>query len=328
MMPCVIPLNIFKMSKNPKISIIIAAYNVAEYLPECLNSVVSQTYDNFEAIIVDDGSTDATSKICDDYAKQYPVFRVVHQKNQGLSAARNRGIKESSGEYLAFVDGDDCLDAYYLEKLFAAITCHHANIAVCGFKTFPTTAIELPPIATMTGAQAVTKLLTEQENYQIVTWNKLYHRTLFQDIDFPIGKIHEDSLTTYKLFATAGKVAFIAEPLYQYRTRQGSIMDKVKLENRLQIKLEAALEAKKYFQNNPKLFAAAEISELLAYFAFLDNIFSGRLKLSPQKYLNWIRENQKRLSKNPYLSQKLRAYIILSTIFSGAPYRFFRKIKH
>lgn len=316
------------MSKNPKISIIIAAYNVAEYLPECLNSVVSQTYDNFEAIIVDDGSTDATSKICDDYAKQYPVFRVIHQKNQGLSAVRNRGIKESSGEYLAFVDGDDCLDANYLEKLLAAITRHHANIAVCGFKTFPTAAIELPPIATMTGAQAVTKLLTEQENYQIVTWNKLYHRTLFQNIDFPIGKIHEDSLTTYKLFAAADKVAFIAEPLYQYRTRQGSIMNKVKLENRLQIKLEAALEAKNYFQNNPKLFAAAEISELLAYFAFLDNIFAGRLKLSPQKYINWIKINQKRLLKNPYLSQKLHIYIILSTIFSGTPYRLFRKIKH
>lgn len=328
MMPCVIPLNIFKMSKNPKISIIIAAYNVAEYLPECLNSVVSQTYDNFEAIIVDDGSTDATSKICDDYAKQYPIFRVIHQKNQGLSAVRNRGIKESSGEYLAFVDGDDCLDAYYLEKLLAAIIHHHADIAVCGFKTFPTTAIELPPIATMTGAQAVIKLLTEQENYQIVTWNKLYRKTLFQNINFPIGKIHEDSLTTYKLFAAATKVTSVTEPLYQYRTRQGSIMDKVKLENRLQIKLEAALEAKNYFQDNPKLFAAAEISELLAYFAFLDNILSGRLKLSTQKYLNWIRKNQKRLSKNPYLSQKLRIYIILSTIFSGMPYCLFRKIKH
>ena len=167
----------------------------------------------------------------------------------------------------------------------------------------------------MSGIQATAKLLTEQENYQIVTWNKLYRKTLFQNINFPIGKIHEDSLTTYKLFAAATKVISVAEPLYQYRTRQGSIMDKVKLENRLQVKLEAALEAKNYFQNDPKMFAAAEISELLAYFAFLDNILSGRLKLSTQKYLNWIRENQKRLSKNPYLSQKLRIYIFHPSIY-------------
>ena len=316
------------MSKKPKISVVVAAYNIADFISQCFESIISQTYDNYEVIVINDGSTDNTLSICQSYAKKHANFIVINQKNQGLSAVRNRGVKESTGEYITFVDGDDYLAPDYLQKLYQNLQTSKSEISVCGFTTFPNQAIELPRQEILSGQDATIKLLTEQDNYQIVSWNKLYKKSLFENIAFPIGKIHEDSLTTYKLFAAADKVSFLNESLYFYRQRKGSIMDQAKLYDRLNTKLLAATEAKTYFKKQPTLLAAAEISELLAYFAFLDNIIASNLDVDPTPYFKWLKNHQAELSKNPHLSAKLKVYLHLATMLGGTPYQLFRKIKH
>lgn len=117
----------------PKVSVVVAAYNVAKYLPKCLDSISAQTYTNLEIIVIDDGSTDATSKICDIYGQKESRATIIHQKNRGLSAARNTGIKEATSDYIIFVDGDDFLGLEYIECMIIGITRDSADICVCGF---------------------------------------------------------------------------------------------------------------------------------------------------------------------------------------------------
>lgn len=316
------------MSSSPKISVLVAAYNVADFLPTCLDSILNQTFQDFEVIIVDDGSTDKTPSICQKYAEKSPKVKVIHQKNQGLSAVRNIGIQKSKGEYICFIDGDDYIAKKYLEKLFQQLSENSADISVCNYKTIPKSPVKDFEMQIISGEEATIKLLTEQENYQIVSWNKLYKKSLFKNIEFPLNQKHEDSLTTYKILSKAQKITFLNESLYIYRQRPGSIMSEVKLNERLNTKLTAAEEAKVYLQNHKKLFAAAQISELLAYLAFLDNIYAKKLSIKPFFALNWIENNQKSLTKNPYLTQKLKIYLKMLAKFNGHPYQIFRSIKH
>lgn len=313
---------------NPKVSIIVAAYNIENFIERCLESIQSQTYSNIEIIIVDDGSTDATSKYCDEFCKTEPRARVIHQKNKGLSEARNIGVKESTSEYIVFVDGDDMLSGDYVKKLLEATLKNRADIAVCGFIMFPSDKSEHPKNKTISGEEAAIELFTEMDNYQLVSWNKLYKKSLFIDIKFPAGKKHEDNLTTYKLLAAAKKVTFISDALYYYAKRDDSIMSSESLKEHLEAKLYSAQEAKKYLKNNKKLLAAAEIFELFAYNAYLNNIYAGKLKDNPKKYLKEIKKNKKKLLKNEFLTKKLRAYITMETTFGGVAYKIFRKIKH
>jgi len=314
---------------QPKISVLIAAYNVEKYIDECLESIVAQTYPNFEIIITDDGSTDHTLEKCRTFAAKHSNAKVYSGDNQGLSAVRNLGLKKSTGEYVVFVDGDDKIDAAYLEKLYKNLSQNHSDIAVCNFETFPIhTAVPKIKPEVLSGKEATIRLLTQQENFQIVSWNKLYKKSLFEDIRFPIGKLNEDSFTTYKILAEAKKVSFFDDILYYYRQREKSIMSSIKLNQRLNTKLAAALEAKAHFSPKSNLYRAAEISELLAYYAFLDNIFANRLKIKSTFALKWLKENKANFENNPYLTPKLRTYLALSTIFGGSPYQLFRRIKH
>ena len=323
----------------PKVSVVVAAYNVAKYLPKCLDSISAQTYTNLEIIVIDDGSTDSTSKVCDIYGQKEPRATIIHQENQGLSAARNTGIKEATSDYIIFVDGDDFLGLEYVECMIIGITKESADICVCGFssvseeefKKKETPAIhdaEVPADAVMSGEEATKKLLTEQENYQVVAWNKIYKRDLFKRIRFPETKKYEDTLTTYKLLYKANRVSFISEILYFYTQRKSSIMGENKLDERLNAKLTAAQEAKEYFKKNEYLENAACIFELLAHYQFIDNIIAKRSKAKLSEHTNWIKENKATLLKNPLLTKKLKTYLNMSTRLGGTSYKVFRKLKH
>ncbi len=314
------------MSK-PKISVLVAAYNVEQYISKCLDSILGGTFKDIEIIVVDDGSTDDTGNICDQYAKDNINLRVIHQKNQGLSAVRNVGIEAAKGEYLTFIDGDDYVATNFLEHLVAALQ-DDIEIVVCGNKKMPAGEINSPAPQTISGEAATIELLTRQENYHVISCGKLYRRTLFQNIAFPLGRKNEDSFTTYKLFAQAKKIAFINEPLYFYVQRETSIMGSVKLNERLKNKMLAAREACAYFENQPKLIEAAKISELLATYSFIDAIIAGQLQASAEPHFAWLKQHAATLRQNPFLTRKLRIYLRLSTKMRGAFYKLFRKIKH
>lgn len=295
------------MKKEPLISVIIPVYNVEGYVLRCLKSVSGQSYKKIEILIIDDGSTDSSGKICDEFVRNEKKAQVFHKKNGGLSDARNFGIGKAKGEFIVLVDSDDYVKEEFVTDFYNKISCSGADIAVCGYNGI---ILEEKIIS---GTEAAEQLLIKQENADIVAWNKMYKKGLFNNILYPVGKRHEDTLTTYKLYAAAGKVAYMAEDNYVYEEqRAGSIMNLVKNEERLDVRLAAALEACEYFKQNKTLRDAAEVSVLLARFAFIDAAIKGEVGQNCLcKNVKWIKDNWRYLKINPKMTRKLRVYIFL-----------------
>lgn len=217
-----------------KISIIVPVYKVEPYLRRCIDSILAQTYQNFELLLVDDGSPDNCGAICDEYAAKDHRITVIHQENGGVSAARNSGIdwvfENSDSQWITFVDSDDALAPIMLETLLREAVSHQAAVAL----TLPATFSEdaqleregtyLGATSCFTGKGLLEAYYKGEDIMSIVTWGKLFRRNLFQELRFPVGKIHEDEATTPILLFHAEKVAVVRSWLYYYRQREGSIM--------------------------------------------------------------------------------------------------------
>ena len=218
-------------TKNDLVSIIVPVYNVEKYLRQCIESLINQTYKNIEIILVDDGSTDNSGKICDEYAKNDIRIKAIHQPNKGVSAARNNGLEHATGKYITFVDSDDYIDEKYIEKLYYAITENEADISICNFKLIfdnikeKDSDIVQPTLnkEKISNKEAV-KFLFNPKSFGNYPWNKMYKADLFKDIRYPQGAVMEDLGTTYKLFFKSKNVAIINEKLYYYVQRKGSIL--------------------------------------------------------------------------------------------------------
>ncbi len=216
-----------------KISVIIPAYNVELYLPKCVESVIHQTYSNLEIILINDGSTDQSGEICDSYAKKDARIRVIHQINGGLSAARNCGIAESKGEYIAFVDADDYIAPDMFWVMYDKIKQNESDMAVCSYlfvnekgEALVSENEDNPiPDETVDKVTAIRKLEHVKKWYFSVSWNKLYRRGLFDDIQFPQGRFHEDEYVAHSIYHKCQRVSFISDRLYFYVQRKGSITD-------------------------------------------------------------------------------------------------------
>lgn len=327
-----------------KISVIVPAYNVENYIAYCIHTICIQNYGNYEVIVVDDGSTDTTGKIIDELAKDKPeLVKPYHIKNRGLSGARNFGISKATGKYLAFVDGDDMIEDNFLSSLYENIANNHSDVAVCGFadarriKRNKSSFInagdsfieneEVPEKEEcISGEDYTIRLLTKQENLDIVVWNKLYRKSLFDDVKFPEGKNFEDNLTTYKVVSKAKKVSTVCNSLYQHLVRSDSIMHISQTTERLSAKIRAAEDAMKYFKDNSSLFYAAEYSLILAYFQFVDYAARGEIEETYfDEYRSKILKMKDRYSRNPFKDRKRTAYIKMLEFSSGKPYRAFRR---
>ncbi len=214
------------LKTQPVISIIIPVYNVENYLKSCLESVVHQTYQNLEIVIVDDGSTDTSASICTQYQRNYDNIKLIKQKNSGLSSARNTGIHHSSGEYIAFIDADDVVNRDYVNTLFHALITTNADLSIVATLPFrrsqPKRHKTKSNILVMSPREAISNILLEK-GFTVSACAKLYHRKLFSNIKFPTGKLYEDNATTYKLFLECNKIAFSPSAQYYYRMRPGSI---------------------------------------------------------------------------------------------------------
>ncbi len=211
------------------ISIIVPVYNIENYITKCIESIIAQDYSDKELILVDDGSTDHSGEICDRYAACYPWITVLHDENAGLSEARNRGMRVCNGEWIVFVDGDDFVDKKYLSILYNIAEKSRADIVCCQFYKVDDT-VETPfnseheySYVTKDRDSAVRDLLY-QRTILTSAWGKLFKTVLFKDIFFPVGKIHEDVGTIYKLFFLADVVACTECKLYYYLRRNDSIV--------------------------------------------------------------------------------------------------------
>ena len=217
--------------KMPELSIIVPIYKVEKYLEECIQSILGQTFTDLELILVDDGSPDACPQMCDAAAEQDSRVRVIHQKNGGLSAARNTGIEVARGNWLGFVDSDDFVAPDFYEKLYNAAVNADADCAVCSVQLIHEdgSRMDTPPQWKVYGrgytGEDVLKTITWQDNVPyLVAWNKLYRREVFRTLRYPVGRINEDVFVFAELFDTIKMVACVEQPLYFYRQRKDSIM--------------------------------------------------------------------------------------------------------
>lgn len=245
------------------ISIIVPIYKVEDYLRRCVDSFLAQTYRDFELILVDDGSPDSCGKICDEYAVQDARVKVIHKENGGLSDARNAGMNIAKGEYIAFVDSDDWVSPYYLEKLLDGLLCIDADICECNVLSTAGEVIDVSVDTThpqsFSSQDAMLQLIYDGVFHQHV-WNKLYRREVIKDIFFPKGKINEDEFWTYQVFGNTSRVSKINDVLYYYFQRPGSIMRTGYNLKRLD-GLEAKYQRQTYIQQRfPELASAAKVN--------------------------------------------------------------------
>lgn len=217
-----------------KVSVIVPIYKVEPYLKRAVASILHQTYHNLEIILVDDGSPDQCGRICDDYAKEDNRIMVIHKENGGLSDARNAGLDAAHGEYIVFVDSDDFIAEDYVETLMQCLKKYDADVAMCSYAV--TASVELDESIFKASRDETVEVCDRREllnnlydanhkdaTYFIVSWNKIYKASLWQDVRFPKGRIHEDEATTYKIYDRAQKGVYLHRPLYGYFTAPSSI---------------------------------------------------------------------------------------------------------
>ena len=204
-------------------SIIIPVYNVAPYLRECLDSVLAQAFTDWEAICVDDGSTDGSGAILDEYATKDERFRVIHQKNAGVSAARNKALDAAKGEWLAFLDADDLLAENAFERLINAARITSADIVIGGVLCFGTRCKDALVGPQEDGLFSPEDLYIRYNSLCAWSWGKIYKRTLWNEVRFPLGMAYsEDRCVMHKILYGYQKIPFVAGDLYHYRIRNGS----------------------------------------------------------------------------------------------------------
>lgn len=213
----------------PTISVIVPVYKVEQYLPACVDSILAQTFRDFELILVDDGSPDNCGAMCDAYAERDSRVKVIHRENGGLSAARNSGIEAAQGFYITFIDSDDLVSESFLEILYDAANQSNSEIAISFPKPFPDG--QTPDTAlrrsgdqkTFNGSEAVMKLYQGSRMVPVNACAKLFQAALLTDMRFPEGRLHEDQAYVPIACYRANRVTWVSSPLYFYRDRPESI---------------------------------------------------------------------------------------------------------
>lgn len=222
----------------PQISVIVPIYNVEAYLKRCVDSIIEQTFTDFELILVDDGSPDRCGEICDQYAETDRRVKVIHKENGGLSDARNAGIDIAKGIYLSFIDSDDWVEDTFLEVLYTEAEKNSADISVVNYhEEYENVRREAKQVDNriLTGIEALNYLYRPNHLaiYSCIVCNKLFKKELFDNIRFPVGKLNEDSFTIHKLLYKADRICFTGNDLYCYYQRNNSIMHETFSEKRL-----------------------------------------------------------------------------------------------
>lgn len=277
---------------NDKISIIVAIFNVEEYLPRCLESIMKQDYYNLDIILVDDGSTDSSADICDAYCKKDSRFRCIHKKNGGLSEARNYGIEAAVGKYISFIDGDDCINPSMYNILYTEVKRNDVKIGACSFQTFSHNE-EISYKSGKVNGKIITpnevlNILHSDARTDIITaCCKLYMKDLFSSIRFPVGRYREDEFTTYKVVLSTDKIYYTKAKLYYYYQRYNSIMH-IKNVKKETDYYDALLERNKYLLENFGDSEDLTHNDTLFCMKQLYNVFF--LNLQKSEFLTYIKE--------------------------------------
>ena len=218
--------------ENQLISVIVPVYNVEEYLKQCLDSILEQTFSNYEVILVNDGSTDSSGLICQEYAEKDSRIRYFEKENGGLSDARNYGIEQAQGEYLTFVDSDDFLDKMHLNVLYTALVNNNVDISIVNYANYQTSnaTFYLHTFGeyyekNYSSEELLDNLaILERNDLSFSTiWGKLYKRSVFSFLRFPKGVIGEDVALIYKIYTQVQKIVYFHKDTYIYRENESGI---------------------------------------------------------------------------------------------------------
>lgn len=316
------------------VSVIIPVYNVADYLQQIIDDLVQQELNDFEVLLIDDGSTDGSGNLCDSIASQSPLrVRVIHQKNGGLSAARNKGIEEAKGRYLTFIDPDDRITSDFLSYLLALIQKSNCSMSVCshmivrgGKKSLGTdnsVKYDIVP------ADSFIEGLLYHKRFDTSAWAKMYDEQLFGDVRFPVGTLYEDLGTTYKLAIKAEKICVGNQANYFYLIRDKSITNAKFSNNQLdfiEVTQQMKSEVDKLY---PALISATAERLVFSYISTLTKTFNSQqnkdLKAVQVKLVDFIIKNKKDIINNSKSSirDKLSVYLLMTVRLTG--FRFFWK---
>ena len=237
-----------------KISIIVPIYNTEKYLKKCLDSILDQTYKNIEIILVNDGSTDNSGNICNEYVKKDNRFKVIHCKNGGVAKARNIGLSKVSGDYIGFVDSDDYIEPFMFESMLKRIIKDKSNLVVCGRNQ-----INGKNITSIKGndmilkSEEALKLLIEDNIVRNHLCSILCGKEFYNDIYFEEGKIYEDVRVICKLFIKAKNISLLGECCYNYVIRTDSLSNEVNVENWMDLFNALRIQKKNCIVEYPQL---------------------------------------------------------------------------
>lgn len=310
--------------KNELITIIVPIYKVEKYIKKCIESVLNQTYNNLEIILVDDGSTDNCGEICEKYAKNDNRIKVIHKENGGLSDARNTAIDVAKGKYIFLLDGDDSIVKRAIEHLYGLIQKYNADIAIgkvrevleSDYNDIEKKDEELynnKDVKIYKNKDALETMLYNTE-FTNMACNKLYKKELFSGIRYPVGKLYEDLGTTYKIISKAKNTVVTPEVTYHYLVhREGSIMNKEYTSERMQA-LKFTEEILEFVKKEYIEIEDAAISRLYmeCIFILLKLPRKKIYKEDNEKVIKYLREYRYKVIKNKRMPIKQKLLCIAS----------------
>lgn len=328
------------MEKEPLISIVVPVYNVEKYLDPCVDSIIEQTYSNWELLLIDDGSTDNSYEKCRGYREQYPdKIKVFKKENGGLSDARNYGCARAKGDYLIYIDSDDIVSRDYLSILFEGISKYGADVSTCMYKDIPRQDAKYldqgQANLTLLSSEKSVEYLLLNEHVNTDAWGKLATREAWTACPFPKGRIYEDLATIYKLLASCDTVCYTDAELYGHVIRPGSLSRPPKIsEKQCRDYFSGINERADYLlASNPKLAELIEVNRMIEYIRMYGNIFtrdtnSQYIKNTFKYIRSYIRKNCWKHLKpaSPTFIFKLLTFALSSNLYL-AMYKLYDKKK-
>jgi glycosyltransferase involved in cell wall biosynthesis len=306
------------VNNEPLVSVIIPIYNTEECLDKCVGSIVNQTYKNLEIILVDDGSTDNSLMICDEWASKDNRIKVIHQENGGVSKARNTGLDNVTGEYISFVDSDDYVEKNYIDFLYYNLHAYGADISMGKQK------VTYPNMSFSTASGNLYKytphdcfdMLMYHEDFDVSAWGKLFKKELFDGIRFPEGRLYEDTATTYKVMDRAKLIVLNSLVIYHYVIRENSITTSDFDESRMGL-IQSTNEMCDYIEKKyPDLKQGCARRRMHGYLSTLSVLARSKNdnKKCRKEILTYIKEHAGEVLKDKRLPKRDRASLEMLSV--------------
>ncbi len=322
---------------NDLISIIVPVFRVEKYLSRCIDSILAQTYTNIEIILVDDGSDDGCPAICDEYAQKDSRIKVIHKENGGQSIARNVGLDEANGEYIGFVDSDDCIHSEMFERLYKMLMTHDADISICGSQTLNEDGVQNEDFSSEVIVYQREEMLKrffriDTTQSYLGVWRRLCRRDVLQNVRFPENVINEDVYFSYRIFLNSNRVCETQDQYYFYNEGNFSITRNMLRPRDYDLYTVWNNVAEYAEKNDPgsveyaKLnYARCDLTLLMKYAIFGIRDFEKPNK-ELKKLKKRLKSNKKLLLSAQGLTKKRKIAIVLLTI-SVKVVRFLYKVK-